>query len=86
MTELLQALGDNIVPVVAIAGGLIAGCAFPAWLVYRKAELDAELKREMIARGMSADEIVQVLEAGNGKHRGKCSGKDSSDFQPSDAR
>jgi len=33
------------------------------WAVvqWRKHELDAELKREMIARGMSAGEIQQVL-------------------------
>ena len=29
---------------------------------WRKAELDAELKQEMIARGMSAEEIKTVLE------------------------
>jgi hypothetical protein len=32
---------------------------------WRKSELDAELKREMIARGMSADEIERVLAAGS---------------------
>jgi len=32
---------------------------------WRKSELDAELKREMITRGMSADEIERVLAAGS---------------------
>ncbi len=32
----------------------------------RQAELDASLKHEMIARGMSADEICQVLEGRSG--------------------
>ena len=32
---------------------------------WRKTELDIELKRDMIARGMSADEIERVLAAGN---------------------
>jgi hypothetical protein len=30
---------------------------------WRKAELDADLKHEMIARGMSADEIERILAA-----------------------
>ncbi len=30
---------------------------------WRKSELDASLKQEMIARGMSADEIERVLKA-----------------------
>jgi hypothetical protein len=35
-----------------------------AYLVrWRKSELDASLKHEMIARGMSADEIERVLRA-----------------------
>jgi hypothetical protein len=32
---------------------------------WRKTELDIELKRDMIARGMSADEIERVLSAGS---------------------
>ena len=33
------------------------------WYHSKKASLDAGLKREMIQRGMSAEEIVQVLRA-----------------------
>jgi hypothetical protein len=44
-------------------------CVVPSisYYVYRwrKVELDAELKRDMIARGMSADEIERVLAAGS---------------------
>lgn len=44
-------------------------CVVPSISYYlyrwRKTELDAELKREMIARGMSAEEIVRVLAAGS---------------------
>jgi len=44
-------------------------CVVPSVSFYlyrwRKSELDAELKREMIARGMSADEIERVLAAGS---------------------
>jgi hypothetical protein len=43
-------------------------CVVPSISYYlyrwRKSELDAELKRDMIARGMSADEIERVLAAG----------------------
>jgi hypothetical protein len=44
-------------------------CTVPSISYYlyrwRKTELDIELKRDMIARGMSADEIERVLAAGN---------------------
>ena len=44
-------------------------CVVPSISYYlyrwRKTELDAELKRDMIARGMSADEIERVLAAGS---------------------
>ena len=33
------------------------------WHKVRKAELEASLKQEMIERGMSADEIKQVIQA-----------------------
>jgi hypothetical protein len=39
-----------------------------AYLVrWRRSELDASLKHEMIARGMSGDEIEQVLRAKSAK-------------------
>jgi hypothetical protein len=38
---------------------VVADC----WRRMRKDELDAGLKQDMIARGMSADEIVRVLAA-----------------------
>jgi len=37
------------------------------WSSVRRAEMEANLKRDMIARGMSADEIQRVLDAGKGK-------------------
>jgi hypothetical protein len=37
------------------------------WRKVRKDELDASLKHEMIARGMSADEIERVLAAKTSK-------------------
>ena len=44
------------VPVVGIVGYY--------WHAIHRDTVNAELKRDMIARGMSADEIVRVLEAG----------------------
>ena len=42
-------------------------CVVPAisayWYRIRKAEIEADLKRAMIERGMSADEIERVLKA-----------------------
>jgi hypothetical protein len=58
-------LNDHLIFWVAI----VLICVVPSVSFYlyrwRKIELDAELKREMIARGMSADEIERVLAAGS---------------------
>jgi hypothetical protein len=44
-------------------------CVVPSVSFYlyrwRRTELDAELKREMVARGITADEIERVLAAGS---------------------
>jgi hypothetical protein len=44
------------VPVVAIVGYY--------WHAIHRDKVNADLKREMIERGMSAEDIVRVLEAG----------------------
>ena len=61
MTELLH----NPVFLSMAAGVLIVLiCVAPGyWYRAKKAALEAELKRDMIARGMSADEICQVIHA-----------------------
>ncbi len=68
-----QSAGQMIGLVAVISGPLIAVTAIVAasWTRFRRAELrarlleaEAALKQQMIERGMSADEIVQVLEAG----------------------
>ena len=59
--------------------GIVFGTVTHAWQRVRRAEIEAALKHEMIQRGMSADEIRQVLEAsakGGSKHRKRC--RDSS--------
>jgi hypothetical protein len=72
-------------PVFIVFGSLTLMFVLP-WLAHywykaRKAELDASLKQEMLHRGMTAAEIVQVLEAssdGKPRKRGctavRCSG------------
>jgi hypothetical protein len=54
-------------PFVFVLGILVVTVAVPVlshyWYALRKAEVDASLKREMIQRGMSAEEIATVLEA-----------------------
>jgi len=66
-------------------------CVVPTITYYvyrwRKIEIDAELKREMLARGMSADEIERVLAAGSpsgpkGQSTARASFKDTQPYQP----
>ena len=74
MFEMLQ----NVNPLFFIFGWLtistvVSSVAY-CWHSVRKAELDASLKQEMIQRGMSADEIKQVIEASTGSGaKGICS-------------
>jgi len=68
MIEFLQGeCGHTLISLVAIvvlfgAPFIVGGWAL--WLKHRRRELDAELKREMIEKGMSADDIIRVLNAG----------------------
>ena len=68
MTTLLAEILDNHVLVICgtIALVVIVSEIGSYTLRWRKAELDAELKHEMLARGMTADQIVQVLQASSG--------------------
>lgn len=59
--------GEHLVGIIAILsifGGPFFIGAWVAWLKHRRKELQVELKRDMVAAGMSADEIIRVLEAG----------------------
>ncbi len=66
MPEFLQ----NINPVFFVFAWLtittVVSSVAHYWHKVRKAELEAALKQEMIQRGMSADEIKQVIEASTG--------------------
>jgi hypothetical protein len=58
-------------PVLIVFTSLTICAAVPViahyWYRIRRAELDAILKQEMLARGLSADEIERVLRADSGR-------------------
>ena len=63
-------IDNNLIPIVAISGAFVAGisitafgCIYAAW----KTSSDNALKRDMVARGYTADEIVAVISAEQGK-------------------
>lgn len=67
---------EALIPIVAIAitcgGPLLWGIVHSSvsnWRQVKVAEGQAALKREMVERGYSADEIVRVMEAGGGSAR-----------------
>ena len=62
-------IDNSVIPVVAIAGTFVAAiccsaiyCAYMAW----KTSSDNALKRDMVARGYTADEIIAVIAAEQG--------------------
>jgi hypothetical protein len=60
--------GGEMIAITAIVGGLICGSIVMIgefWRRIRKAEIEAKLKTDMLDRGMSAEEIKTVLEAGS---------------------
>ena len=56
-------LSGLLMVVAALVFGLFA-IGIGAWLKMRKTEIAANLKHDMLARGMSADDIAKVLNAG----------------------
>jgi hypothetical protein len=52
-----------LIPLTAIVGGLLVGVV-KLWLNHRHAEIEAALKQDMLNRGMSAEQIERVLNAG----------------------
>jgi hypothetical protein len=64
---LLRFSPGEMIAIVAIVGGLFfltATVAADTWQRARKVELEIKLKQDMLDRGMSADEIRTVLNAG----------------------
>ena len=74
MSEVLSRLnGGEIIGLFAVVGGLlcaVVGILSGNWQKVRKAEINAALKQDMLNRGMSADDIRTVMEAG-GRSFGK---------------
>jgi hypothetical protein len=68
MNEVLSRFSSGeLIALVAIVGGLICGSIVimaEYWQQIRKAEIAARLKQDMLDRGMSAEEIRIVTEAG----------------------
>jgi hypothetical protein len=66
MMQWVMSLGEAVIPVIAIVGGILVaivaiGCG--TWHKNRKAEMEIALKQEMLNRGMSAEEIERVIRA-----------------------
>ena len=57
---------DLVAVVVLTLGALIALVAIIAthWRTHKRTEVEAALKQEMLARGMSAEDIERVIKAG----------------------
>jgi hypothetical protein len=56
----------GVIVLASVVGGLIIGAIAVVTEYYRgvqRDEMDAMLKMEMLARGMSAEEIIEVLKA-----------------------
>ena len=68
MNEFMSRLNPGeMIALVSICGGMLIGLVsvgLGVWHKVRAEEIAAELKRDMLDRGMSADEIKTVLEAG----------------------
>jgi hypothetical protein len=77
MTEFLSRFdAGETIGLVAVVGGLL--CAITAivagtWQKVRRSEIVAALKQDMLNRGMSAEDIRTVLEAGSrGSRKASC--------------
>ena len=75
LTEFLSRFDSGeLIGLAALAGGMIVGLVlgimgillgfYAHRLKYRRAEILAALKQDMLSRGMSANDICMVLEAG----------------------
>ena len=77
MSELLSKFdGGELIGFVAVAGGVliallcgVTGIIAKSWQRVRREEITARLKQDMLNRGMSAEEIQTVIEAGSRRSR-----------------
>jgi hypothetical protein len=77
MEQLFHKLIDDPLTLLTLVGGLVLGWIITSlvhhWRVVRLAEIDANLKRQMLDRGMTPADIEQVLRAAN-DHEAAASG------------
>ena len=68
MAEFLSKIdGGELIAIISVGGGMLVALlsiGLGAWHKVRAEQIAADLKRDMLDRGMSADEIKTVLEAG----------------------
>jgi hypothetical protein len=65
-----EAIGSNIIPFVAIVGGLLFALLtvlIGNWRHVQISHHQTALKEQLLAKGLSPDEIVKVVNAGQGK-------------------
>jgi hypothetical protein len=78
MFELLSKFAPGeLIGLVAVIGGFICGVVgivMGVGLEFRRVELAAGLKKHMLERGMTADEIQMVMDAGKGSSQHPCKG------------
>lgn len=82
MPELLSRFeAGELIGLVAVSGGLLCGLVaifMGIWHEHRKTEFNAALKQDMLNRGMSADDIRTVLDAGtNASGKGRATNQSS---------
>lgn len=70
--DIQESIATNLIPFVAIVGGMLfvlGSVWINNWRHIQVARHQTELKQQMLAKGMSADEIATVVNAG---HRKSC--------------
>lgn len=74
MSEFFYSLPTGTWVIVATAG-VVCGCLIPVTAIItshlqkvRQAELDNQLKRDLVAQGKSTDEIQSILRATSDRH------------------
>jgi len=76
LADTVMQLPGTLIPIIAVSGGLlvpIVAIIAYSWRRMRQTELEIGLKNEMIARGMSADEIERVIRASSPTEFHSCS-------------
>ena len=71
-SPLLARVDDEIAAILFIMGGIVAICSIAGhfWVRNREVAYNARLKQLMIERGMTADEIVRVINTNPQKSAG----------------